>query len=441
MNRERIEAWIAQTHEPHSRPPAIAPGSKLPIDDIMDASSPPHSDVHVIDDLQRTPTNNSPSKRRRLDALGSLSLRQRTVTEDTPSLHDTSSVTRSTTGGSKSRGSRSPVKSVSDLRLTEKPVNISRLRKPDTVPSDVAQFFGYVQRVRAGRDIMPLSVKKDIQSVLTVLDDPLSEASFYDAQQWSISQGLRPWDEGRELELFMEVVDATQECEDEEFAEPAWNTRVHHPLLEFVLKSFAGQVRHYDVTRAPINKPYLPRHKTGVDSQAKMVDFCIALAGDDIMSAAQRRQETANDSSSINHTSYKPIRDRPIAVNIETKAPASSNEEAKAQLSVWTIAHLKRLRSLACTSNSTLAVDVTIPVISVCGGKWELYFVRDQVDGMNLIPTFSIGSTDTLVGCYKIAAFLRHLGIWIQTVYREWLLKNALAVEKIGDVGNTIFDV
>ncbi|KAH8685126.1 hypothetical protein BGZ61DRAFT_479898 [Ilyonectria robusta] len=172
-----------------------------------------------------------------------------------------------------------------------------------------------------------------------------------------------------------------------------------------------------------------------------MVDFCIALAGDDIMSASRRRQEMANDSSSINHTSYKPIRDRPIAVNIETKAPASSNEEAKAQLSVWTIAYLKRLRSLACTSNSTLAVDVTIPVISVCGGKWELYFVRDKVDGMDVIPTFSIGSTDTLVGCYKIAAFLRHLGIWIQTVYREWLLKNALAVENIGEVGNTIFYV
>lgn len=438
MNGERIEAWIAQTHEPPSRPPAIV--SELAIDDILNPSSP-QSDVHVIDHLQRTPKNNSPSKRRRIDASGSLSLHQRIVTEAAPSLHTSSSVTRSTRGGSKSRGSRSPGKSISDLGLTEKPVNISRLRKTDTVPPDVTQFFGYVQGVRAGRDIIPLPVRKDIQSVSTVLDDPLSEASFYDAQQWSTSQGLRPWDERRELELFMQVVDATQECEGEEFAEPAWNTRVHHPLLEFVLKSFAGQVRHYDVTRAPINKPYLPRHRTGVDSQAKMVDFCIALARDDIINASRRRQEMANDSSSINHTSYKPIRDRPIAVNIETKAPASSNEEAKAQLSVWTIAHLKRLRSLACTSNSTLAVDVTIPVISVCGGEWELYFVRDKVDGMDLILTFSVGNTDTLVGCYKIAAFLRHLGIWIQTVYREWLVKNALAVENIGEVGNTIFYV
>ncbi|KAH8685125.1 hypothetical protein BGZ61DRAFT_519362 [Ilyonectria robusta] len=170
------------------RPPAIV--SKLPIDDFSSPSSPPHNDVHVINHLRRTPTNNCPSKRRRIDASGSLSLRQRTVTEATSSLHNTSSVTRSTTGGSKSRGSRSPVKSVSDLRLTEKPVNISRLRKTDTVPPDVAQFFGYVQGVRAGRDIIPLPVKKDIQSVSTVLDDPLSEASFYDAQQWSISQGL-----------------------------------------------------------------------------------------------------------------------------------------------------------------------------------------------------------------------------------------------------------
>ncbi|KAH7147171.1 hypothetical protein B0J13DRAFT_429624, partial [Dactylonectria estremocensis] len=118
--------------------------------------------------------------------------------------------------------------------------------------------------------------------------------------------------------------------------------------------------------------------------------------------------------------SYEPVRDRPISVNIETKTPRSSSKESEAQLSVRTLGHLKRLRSLACTSSSRLSIDVTIPVIYVCGGDWELYFVRDWIEKMELIEIFSIGDTRTLVGCYKVAAFLWDLGVWIQTVYRKW---------------------
>ncbi|KAH7143420.1 hypothetical protein EDB81DRAFT_652809 [Dactylonectria macrodidyma] len=145
------------------------------------------------------------------------------------------------------------------------------------------------------------------------------------------------------------------------------------------------------------------------------------------MVAVQQRLKTANDFGSINHTSYQPVRDRPIAVSIETKTPEGSNQEAKAQLLAWTTAHLKRLRSLAGTSHSSFAVDVTLPMISIRGGDWTLLFARDQPDGVDLIETFSVGSTKSLVSCYKVTAFLRHLGIWVQTVYREWILKNTLA--------------
>ncbi|KAH7114120.1 hypothetical protein EDB81DRAFT_669907, partial [Dactylonectria macrodidyma] len=78
------------------------------------------------------------------------------------------------------------------------------------------------------------------------------------------------------------------------------------------------------------------------------------------------------------------------------------------------------------TSSSMLSINVTIPVIYVCGGDWVLYFVWDRVEKMELIEVFSIGDTRTLVRCYKVAAFLRHLGVWIQTAYRKWVLEKRL---------------
>ncbi|KAK7429688.1 hypothetical protein QQZ08_003714 [Neonectria magnoliae] len=443
MNYERIEAWIAQTNQPHNRPAAIMLGGKLDSADIMNDSSPPPSDVHIVNDIDKTPKPRS--KRRKLGALETLSHRPQLNTEGTPSLNGTNSITTSTrsthtgtTGAGRSRGSRSPVKGVSDLRFGEKPVNLSELDSFDKLPSDVAALFGHVRMVCGhGQNIVPISVKDDFLSALTPIDMGFSDASFYDAQQWATEQRLQAWDAARELEIFTEVVANTKECKRENLSEPAWNARVHEPLLNFVFKCFAGHVRHYDVTRAAIDKPYITSLEAGVDMQSKMVDFCIALAGDGIMRTARRRNDV-NKSTSINHTSYEPVRDRPIAVNIETKTPASSSKEAEAQLSVWTLGHLKRLRSLACTSNSTLVIDVTIPVIYVCGGDWKLYFVRDRVDGIDLIEACSIGDTRTLVGCYKVATFLRYLGVWMKTVYQDWLLENALVVQHTSVVENTV---
>lgn len=83
------------------------------------------------------------------------------VAEGTPSLHDTSSVTRSTrstqttrtatTGARKSKGSRSPVKSASDLRLSERPAESLELNSFDQLPSDVAALFAQVKRVCVSR--------------------------------------------------------------------------------------------------------------------------------------------------------------------------------------------------------------------------------------------------------------------------------------------------
>lgn len=84
---------------------------------------------------------------------------------------------------------------------------------------------------------------------------------------------------------------------------------------------------------ASISKAYIPKLEVGDYMQAKMVDYYLTLAGGDTMSLAKKRNKV-NRSVSINHTSYEPVQDQPIAVNIETKTPGSSKTEAEAQLSV-----------------------------------------------------------------------------------------------------------
>ncbi|KAH7234368.1 hypothetical protein B0J15DRAFT_554894 [Fusarium solani] len=84
---------------------------------------------------------------------------------------------------------------------------------------------------------------------------------------------------------------------------------------------------------ASISKAYIPKLEVGDYMQAKMVDYYLTLAGGDTMSLAKKRNKV-NRSVSIDHTSYEPVQDQPIAVNIETKTPGSSKTEAEAQLSV-----------------------------------------------------------------------------------------------------------
>ncbi|KAJ3453584.1 hypothetical protein MRS44_017831 [Fusarium solani] len=103
---------------------------------------------------------------------------------------------------------------------------------------------------------------------------------------------------------------------------------------------------HWDVTRATINKLYLGKHRSGVDLQAKLVDFCITLSGPTVRDV-HNRLATANDPYSINHSSTSPLRYQPIAISIETNVRAGSEQESKAQLAVWATSHLKRLRLLS----------------------------------------------------------------------------------------------
>ncbi|KAL6401248.1 hypothetical protein AUP68_15678 [Ilyonectria robusta] len=155
------------------------------------------------------------------------------------------------------------------------------------------------------------------------------------------------WDADSKFKTVQKIVRRTEECELENVSEVSWNARVHELLLEIALEPFGKSISHWDVTKAPMNKLYLPRHGSGSDLQAKMVDFYICLGGNSTTAAIRHRLKKAGDCYSINHSPYQPLRYRPIAISIETKTPDGSGQEAKTQVSVWAAAYMARLRALS----------------------------------------------------------------------------------------------
>lgn len=67
-------------------------------------------------------------------------------------------------------------------------------------------------------------------------------------------------------------------------------------------------------------------------------------------------------------------------------------------------------------------------MVQVIGSVWSLLFLRDGDDIVQLIETVAIGDTKSVVGCYQVVTFLRHLGHWALTVYKPWLYENVLTV-------------
>jgi hypothetical protein len=371
------------------------------------------------------------------------SSRIRAEPKSTDSAHSTHSITTSNTGddGGKSTGSRSPVKNVADLVGARKPVNFAYPKREQDFPTDVRWLLSRVREARSGQAIVAKAAIDDVRSSLGFMDDPLDQKAIYDANIWAVGKGgegeegnvsLPPihWDVKDECKVLQKVVSRTQECEDENVSEPSWNARVHDLLLDVSLLPFHKVVSHWDVTRATIQKDYHPRDLDGVSLSSKMVDFAITLDGDDTKaSVAKRLRQKGGNRKSINHTNYQPLRYRPIAISIETKAPDGSSQEGTAQLSVWAGAYMTRLTELTGTSDSAASgLGITLPIIFVRGGLWHLLLATDEVKEIRLIRLGVIGDTSTLVGCYKVVALLRWLAIWSLTTFRSWLMENALSI-------------
>ncbi|KAI1839609.1 hypothetical protein JX266_014181 [Neoarthrinium moseri] len=211
--------------------------------------------------------------------------------------------------------------------------------------------------------------------------------------------------------------------------EASWNMEVHHHILRAVCrpKGRRAAVDFISCTTARISPTFIPSGERG-----KMVDSCLFIDPAAYGATAEERIQdlcSRQPHGSINHTDHMPLFGQPIAVSVETKRSAVDWDNATLQTGTWQAAQLRclsQLATLAATSygreslgspTAGVAVIDFVPGIIIQGHDWHLV-ASVHTGGVTTFRTkIPIGTTETVLGVYKILAALTYLVRWSENVY------------------------
>ncbi|KAM3517309.1 hypothetical protein NHJ13051_009101 [Beauveria bassiana] len=246
-------------------------------------------------------------------------------------------------------------------------------------------------------------------------------------------------------------------CNNSGSSEADWNTEVHHRVLEAALRplngpSIAQLINFRSSTTASIIPEY---HVTPLPP--KKVDFCIYVEPNcdkDHPHASQTivSLQDALPSGMFNHTNLNTLRDRPIALSIETKRTGEGWDNARLQMGIWNAAHweflgrLLRMRREAAeelstrrgrtpdnateggrtelldvSSARTLQLPDYLPGIIIQGHDWHLVITTRHGDKTIFWQKMTFGTTSSSKGIYQIICALQLLQQWAREEYWAWL--------------------
>ncbi|RTE73158.1 hypothetical protein BHE90_012427 [Fusarium euwallaceae] len=325
---------------------------------------------------------------------------------------------------------KSPVKSNNNLQALDIPVDVLQLDMNgiDILPSNVHDLYRRLQDIDDKENFIPWEISQNIKSIIP---DRIKDRWFFGQKDENNTQKLTA--ASRELEFLREIESDAKQCKLSDCSEASWNMWVHMPVLRHALAGYPA-IRVEPSISAKIAPCFVPTTKgkaTVVES--KMIGFTLLLwlnkgsprstphdplppeADGRLMARiANKVWSQERDVQFVNQSSYAPLQYAPIACNIETKTATSSNQ-GKLQLSVWTAAWFKRMTELLPHAKMP-----TIPLIHVVGHEWHISFASFHGSHIEVAEELSIGDTRTLLGLYQLVASLRRLGDWIETTYRKW---------------------
>ncbi|KAF1998917.1 hypothetical protein P154DRAFT_536003 [Amniculicola lignicola CBS 123094] len=396
----------------------------------------------TMDDVQETLRSPSPSKRRRLDNPNTAPVPLRlgdtiankiilpnraTRVDEAPGDYDSalsesaaSAQSTSVTG----KRSLSPTKRMADLRVAAKKVEHCPLANIAGLPAEGRALHARVQGIS---DFPVGVVPKEIQEAFEKLCGDVESPSIH---AFATKAATRPAHElFAELHALNEARVETSFCTIKHVSEPSWNERVHSRILRQAVQNTPGLAYH-NITTAKVIEALVPHNKYGEILKKKMVDYAIVL-GESIIpeSIITARLAASPLSRTVNPTHYAPIRHEPIAISIKTNTPNCSEEGALVTLSMWVSAHLNRLRIMLLSLEAGSPIEVALPLVYVSGDQWHLKFAFDREETIEIIESVLIGSTATLLGCYKILAALRILTDYATSTFKEWLSRAILTPE------------
>lgn len=248
----------------------------------------------------------------------------------------------------------------------------------------------------------------------------------------------------RELAVLLEIQEQATKSVDMERSAAAWNLDVYGPLLKPACASCPG-VERVLITTAGIMSRWLPPTRynqpfasalsgssvasSGNGSAATgrgMVDFALVLRPEPALerNITECIYTQSQPDWSVNHSRYGELVFNPLGVSIETKIHEGPGHSLT-HLGVWTAAWFQRAQNWVdlyhpeC-SRSDFGMLGAVPVVSVFRHSWNLYFVCDRGASFGFLGPVSMGTTQDLVGLYKLLAVLRELVRWVDVDFRAW---------------------
>ncbi|KAG6037737.1 hypothetical protein E4U41_004830 [Claviceps citrina] len=208
------------------------------------------------------------------------------------------------------------------------------------------------------------------------------------------------------------LLDQAEECELNCHGEPSWNTELHVPMMEWVLRPNRQRrlVDYTYCTGAQIVKSYKPRQ-----SPSNMVDFCMVIRPPQESLEAQRIDTVRLHRAdvTINHTDHGILHKSPIAVSFETKRPGANLDKATVQMGTW---HSSQWRSILKEGIKPLALEF-LPGVIISGHTWRFVASTLENDRSVFYTHIELGNTSNEFGIITLLVVLQHLAAWAENVY------------------------
>ncbi|EEU38524.1 uncharacterized protein NECHADRAFT_88651 [Fusarium vanettenii 77-13-4] len=234
----------------------------------------------------------------------------------------------------------------------------------------------------------------------------------------------------KHLNDIMEIVDIAKECQGADIDETCWNNHVHSPLLHAALnrRPVPGQPISFT---AYMNASMTANYRVSHIYSSK-VDYAIFInpildtpEPTNTQRAVQHLQRHSPESS-VNHTGFSLLRDRPIAISIETKRYGGQERKAEFQLGSWLAAQWKLLAEQAAPEG--LRELPFIPGIIVNGHEWKMVAATYADGKTKLWTNQEFGTTRSVLRTFQIVAALRRLRKWSLEEYWPWYKRYVLKI-------------
>ncbi|KAL5866587.1 hypothetical protein ACKVWC_010480 [Pyricularia oryzae] len=383
---------------------------------------------------------------------------------------ESSSVQSATSSGVSTRsGQHSPSKELARLALGPGALVTQPLALTEALPPMLFNMLKVMESIQEGSvGIFPERIKDALKK----------EAET--RRTFEIYQHMFVPNESRDLlgptpsvSEVMDIVEDARRCNSRVEYEDGWISGVHFPLLRLALNGKRGPASDLlDVlitTHAKATRRYSPL----ASQKSTMVDLCLVACPSNLVDPTAVAAKTAIDvlrtrlpGSSINHSDAPPLLDVPIVISIEVKGSGGDEQRQTLQVGTWQAAQWNMWSQLlegrllqkysidttpsdngggggeganngsvssaeraVAESDRLLGTLPYIPAILIRGHSWYLAATSRQGDKTILWREYAFGTTQSVVGTYKIICGLQNLHRDVRDTFWPWYLRVILEIE------------